>query len=180
MTYHILGCGKTTAKYDGHGISIGVNDCFRYGHKPNMLVICNHKTKFPADRLKMILDTRPVTLYTNCNSWDKDFRHNVMVKLRSWDGILRHEPDRLQCAQTSPFIAMSLAYNLGATKLVLWGVDFIDHSTFSKGNSQTPMELRMYRGFIEELRRNGIKTYLGAPGSLLEEFLTVHNGQTAE
>lgn len=177
MTYNIIGCGHSASKYDGHGLSIGVNDCFKYGHRPSLLLVCNHKNRFPAERRKTILDTRPVTLYTTSQTWDNDFPSRVMVNYRSWDGNLRQDVTRLTSANTSPIMAMSLAYSLGATKLILWGVDFIDHSDFSKSNPETKLEIRQYRGFTEALRREGIKTYLGAAGSALEEFLTVRNGQ---
>jgi hypothetical protein len=68
---------------------------------------------------------------------------------------------------------MSLAYNLGATKIVLWGCDFVTHDTWTKQNPQMAIELRQYRQLVDALRREGVKVYLGCKGSLLEEFLTV-------
>src|SRR5688572_27062929 len=173
MTYNILACGQSCEKYHGHGLSIGVNDVFKYGHRPTVLGIWNHRNRFTQDRIETIRRTNPVKLYTDSDSWQKYFPDVVMVKLRSWDGHLRKDPDRLAHAHTSPFIAMSLAYNLGATKIVLWGADFQDHQTWSKQNPQMPIELRQYRQLTDALRREGVKVFLGAPGSILEEFLTV-------
>lgn len=175
MTINILGCGESTKQYHGHGMSIGVNDCLKHGHKPNLLGIWNHRNKFTPDRVSTIIKTNPIKLYTDTDSWDKYFPDIVKVKLRSWDGHVRKEPDRLAHAHTSPFIAMSLAYNLGATKIVLWGADFITHGTWSKSNPQMSIELRQYRQFTDALRREGVRVYLGAHGSLLEEFLTIDN-----
>lgn len=173
MTYHILGCGESCSHYHGHGLSIGVNDCFKYGKQPNVLGIWNHRSKFTQDRIKTITETNPVKFYSDSDSWEKYFPNMIKVKLRSWDGILRKEADRLQHAHTSPFIAMSLAYNLGATKIVLWGADFNTHNTWTKTNPQMAIELRQYRQFVDALRKEGVKVHLGAGGSLLEQFLTI-------
>jgi hypothetical protein len=173
MTINIVACGETASQYPGHGMSIGLNDSFKYGHQPNILGVFNHRSKFTQDRLNTIIKTKPVKFYADSDSWEKYFPAMIKVKLRSWDGHLYKTPDRLAHAHTSPFIGMSLAYNLGASKIVLWGCDFINHHTWVRSNSQMIIELRQYRQFVDALRREGVKTYLGAHGSLLEEFLTI-------
>jgi hypothetical protein len=173
MTYNILACGQSCAKFHGHGLTIAVNDAFKYGHHPNILGIWNHRSKFTQDRIETIVKTKPGKFYSDSDSWEKYFPDMVKVKLRSWDGHLYRTPDRLAHTDTSPFIAMSLAYNLGATKIVLWGADFQTHKIWTKQNPHMPSELRQYRQFVDALRREGVKVYLGTPGSLLEEFLTI-------
>lgn len=176
MRYDIIACGDSAKDWHlkATGISILLNDAFKWGHKGSILAIFNHKSRFTQDRIDTILKTRPVKFYADSDSWEKYFPDMVKVKLRSWDGILRKEPDRLQHCHTSPFIAMSLAYNLGASKIVLWGADFTTtHHTWNKTNPQMVVELRQYRQLVDALRREGVKVFLGAPGSLLEEFLTI-------
>ncbi len=173
MTYNILACGASCAKFHGHGLTIAVNDAFKYGHRPNILGIWNHRSKFTQERIETIVKTKPGKFYSDSDSWEKYFPEMIKVKLRSWDGHLYKTPDRLSHAHTSPFIAMSLAYNLGATKIVLWGADFTTHKVWTKQNSEMAIELRQYRQFVDALRREGVKVYLGASGSLLEEFLTI-------
>lgn len=171
MTYTIQGCGQTGEAWDGTGLAIGVNDCFKFGKRTSILLICNHRSKFPESRIEIIKQHNPTKFYTDSNSWRYIFPNFTQVMLRSWDGILRKESNRLQHADSSPFIAMSLAYNLGATKMVLYGVDFNDHHYISAGKAK--MEIRQYRQLTEVLRSKGVKVFLGAPGSLLEEFLMV-------
>jgi hypothetical protein len=174
MTYNIIACGDSASKWDGNGLSIGLNDCMKFGKKPTILGIFNHRNKFTQDRIETILKTRPVKFYADHDCWQKYFPEMIQVKLRSWDGHLYKTPDRLTHAHTSPIIGMSLAYNLGASKIILWGCDFKTHGTWTKQNPQMAVELRQYKQFVEALRREGIKVYLGANGSLLEEFLTVY------
>jgi len=173
MTYSIVACGSSGEAWNGQGLAIGVNDCFKFGKRTSILLIANHFSKFPEHRVEMIKQHNPTKFYTDNNSWRHIFPNFIQVHLRSWDGILRKEPNRLQHADTSPFIAMSLAYNLGASKIVLYGCDFKNHHLYSETADRTRIEMRTYKHFIEALRQVGVKVYLGAPGSLLEEFLTV-------
>lgn len=175
MTYNIISCGQTASQYHGNGLSIGLNDCFKYGKQPTILGIFNHRNRFTQDRIETIKRTKPTKFYSDSDSWQKYFPEMIQVKLRSWDGHLRKEPDRLAHAHTGTFICMSLAYNLGATKIVLWGADFQNHHVWTKQNPEMKVELRQYRQLVDALRMEGVKVYLGAHGSLLEEFLTVDN-----
>jgi len=179
MIISIVACGQTAEGWQNipHDLSIGVNDAYKFGYRFNILCIFNHKSKFSKSRQETILKTKPVKLYTNCFSWVDHFPDHVLVKLRSWDGHLRDDITRLAHANTSPIIAMSLAYCLGASKIILWGVEFLNHSTFNTTNPETQLELRAYRQFIEALREKGIETYLGSKGSALEQFTPVWTSQ---
>jgi len=177
MTYSVIGCGSSGEAWNGQGLAIGVNDCFKFGKRTPILLIANHFSKFPEHRVETIKQhatgiVKP-KFYCDNHSWRHIFPQYIHTYLRSWDGILRKEPNRLQHADTSPFIAISLAYNLGASKIVLYGVDFLSHHLYSDTADRTRIELRTYKHFIEALRGVGVKVNLGAPGSLLEEFLTV-------
>lgn len=173
MTYNIIACGETGSKWDGTGLSIGVNDCWKFGKATQSLLICNQPARFSRERLEVITRSRPLKFYTNSHMWKGFFSDYTLIKLRSWDGHLRK--DVVQHTDTSPFVAMSLAYQLGATKIVLWGVDFTTHHIYNTMNGNAKMEVRQYRQFIDALRLEGVDTYLGARGGLLEEFLTVYH-----
>lgn len=173
MLINIIGCGASGSAWDGHGLAIGVNDCFKFGKRTPILLIANHFSKFPAERVETIKQHNPAKFYSDNNSWRHIFPNFIQVHLRSWDGILRKDENRLAHADTSPFIAMSLAYALGATKIVLYGVDMVDHARYHEKNPMRNIELRRYKQFVELLREKGIKTYLGAKGSALESFLTL-------
>jgi len=176
MTISIVACGASGAQWDGTGLAIGVNDCFKFGKRTPILLIANHFSKFPADRVETIKQHNPTKFYCDNNSWRHIFPNYAQVKLRSWDGILRKEPDRLAHADTSPFIAMSLAYNLGATKIVLYGVDFRTHHAYNDKSQMRIMEIRRYKQLTELLRSKGVKVYLGVEGSALDSFLTLDPG----
>lgn len=176
MIVSVVACGQTAKDWHltAHDYSIGLNDAFKFGHTFNALCIFNHRSKFSRERQDIILKTRPVKLYTNCLSWVDFFPDHLKCKTRSWDGILRNDITRLMSTNTGPFICMSLAYCLGATKIILWGVEFVNHWLMNPANPETRMELRQYRQLVEALKKVGVETYLGAKGSLLEEFLPIY------
>lgn len=177
MTVNIIACGQSSERWyekAPKGFNILINDAFKFGHKGDALLCYNHPNKFTKERLNIILSTRPIKLYTCYDAWWNYFDDMVLTKTRSYDGHLRKDCDRITTADTSPIIAMSLAHCLGASKIILWGADFVNHSTFNKTNPHTKTELRQYQGYTNLLRASGIEVYLGAKGSALESFLPVY------
>lgn len=176
MICSVVACGQTASEWfkTPCDYSIGVNDAFKFGHKFNALGIFNHKTKFTRERQDTILRTRPVKLITNCMSWVDFFPDHQLVKLRSYDGILYRDCTRHVSSNTSPIIAMSIAFCMGAKKIILWGVEFVNHSTYSKNNPLTREEIRKYKGFTDLLSGVGVETFIGAEGSQLGDFLPIY------
>jgi len=170
MTWNIIACGSSARHWNGVGNNIGVNDSAKWGHKLQNLLLANLPGKFEPERLQTIINSRPDNFYSNTEAWKKYFPNMIHYKTESWNGILIKKRG-LTTMNSSPCIAMHLAWQLGATKLVLWGVDFWDHETIKDGILKT--ELRQYRAFIHALKDNGVETYLGANGSALEEFVNV-------
>lgn len=68
---------------------------------------------------------------------------------------------------------MSLAYNMGATEIVLWGVDFKTHHRYREGQQYFLGEMRQYQTFIQALEKVGVKVYLGAEGSALGKIVPI-------
>lgn len=170
MTYNIIACGETGKYWNGNGHNVGVNDAAKWGHRIEHLLLANAPGKFEPERLKIIMESRPENFYSNTEAWRKYFPNMIHYKTESWNGTLIKKRG-LTTMNSSPCIAMHLAWQLGATKLILWGVDFNNHQNINGGNLKT--ELRQYRGFIHALLEHGVETYLGASGSALEEFVNV-------
>lgn len=176
MTYNIIACGSSAQHWDGTGLSIGVNDAFKWGHKISNLLVANHFNRFTRDRAEIIINTNPINFYTTSPTWKKYYPNMIQIKTESWSGILNKNRG-LTSTTTSPSIAMHLAWQLGATKLILWGIDFQNHHIMNPDNPYLNTELRQYRSFIQALREQGVEVYLGAHGSMLGEFLTVYSNE---
>lgn len=176
MIVSIVACGDSAEHW--HKIpcdlSIGCNDAFKWGHKTNYLLLANWPAKFPQYRLDIIKNSKPDKFFSSVEQWRAYFPNMIKIRLNSWDGHLyKNRPDEFSSSNTSPFIATSMAYKLGASKIILWGVDFKTHKVYNESNPQTKTELSQWKQIIAALRKEGVEVYLGDKGSLMEEFLPI-------
>ena len=177
MKINIIGCGETAQLWDGQGYSIGVNDCWKY-HKTNGLVVVNSPAKFERDRLDIIVRSEPDTFYSHLKGWKLHFPAMKEIKMNHWNGHSKSiRNGRIFHSRTSPLIAMSIAFNMGAKELVLWGVDFRTHKIYKEGTKNTINEIKQYETFCQALEEHGCKVYAGAEGTGLK-FLDVQKTST--
>jgi hypothetical protein len=175
MTYHIIACGETGKHWNGEGLSIGVNDAEKWGYKLNNLVIVNAPNQFQPSRLDVILKSKPGKVWSNMpHFWDKHFSNIERLNLLKWSKGEKIRQGVIHHAYTSPFVAMSLAYNLGAQKVVLWGVDFVTHPNFGKGASKHVNEMILYQSYTHALKAKGVEVFIGARGTSFDNILPVY------
>lgn len=151
-----------------HDFSVGVNDAAMWGKDPDNLVIVNFERKFHSKRLDVIKRTQS-KVWTHTNTWKKHFPDANVIKLSPFSGWFRK--GMYYSLRTSPIVAMSVAVNLGATKLILFGIDFKNHKSFNHGEKRGDHEIRNYVKFFEALRKIGVEIYLGGEGSALQKYL---------
>jgi len=166
VTVHIIGCGSSASNWDGHGNSIGVNDCWKFGKPTGSLLLLNRKATFTPDRINVIEESKPTLFYSNLEEWRKPFRDMRLITTTRWNNVLLDNV--IYHSKTSPFCAISLAFNLGYRTMILWGVDFVDHPHWSPGKHGFDNEKLMYHSFIKVLKTKGAKVYAGCYGSTLE------------
>lgn len=173
---HVIAAGDTARHWDGSGFSIGVNDAFKWGHRLNYLVVVNHPSKFKnePERLSNIINAHPEKFFSHTTAWRQWYPMMTPIKLRSFWG--RANRKHIYHSETSPFVAMSLAFHLGATDIILWGVDFVNHSIFREGSKKQQREVENYQAFIKSLEAQGTKVWCGDEGSALN--LSIWNKQT--
>lgn len=167
-TLNIIGCGPSGSLWPGTGESLGVNDSWKFG-KPTDYLLCIDWPKKFGDRFKTIQKSRPKKFYTQLPEWTKYVENIEMIHLRRWKGYL--EKGKINHSLTSPFVAISLAWNLGYKDLVLWGVDM--NADFEKGYIRE--EISNFKDLTQELKKQNVNVYLGAEGSSLN-FLPIWNG----
>lgn len=171
MTWNIIGCGESAAQWDGHGLSIGVNDCEKAGHRVGALILVNQPEEFRGERMETIVQTGAQKIYCHDEAvywWKKIFPHvTVMEPFKRWGGQFRTDKQTIYHSDTSPFIAMSLAFRLGARELVLWGVDFQTHHIYQPGKIHHRGEIERYQKMAFQMKMAGCPVYLGAKGSAL-------------
>lgn len=167
--YTIIASGDSAKDWQPHGTCIGVNDSFRWGKPFHYLLICNRPEQFTKDRMEIIKKTPHERFYCNKSNWSLIFPNWIKINLVTFYGSLRK--NQVYSAQTSPFIAVSLAYHLGATNIILWGCDFKNHKTFNTENPQTKREVEMYIWLFNELKAAGVEVFIGAKGSAFDNYL---------
>lgn len=173
MIWNIIGCGESAQHWQGHGLSIGVNDCEKIGHRVGTLVLANFPEEFKGERLETIVRTSAAKIYswdTGMPAWKKIFgeRLHELQPLRRWHGVFAKDKPYIYHSDTSPFIAMTLAFRLGASELVLWGVDFQTHHIYKPGNVNHASEVERYQKLAFQMKQAGCPVYLGVKGSVLQ------------
>lgn len=184
MIASVVACGDSAKEWfkTPFDMSVGVNDCFKFGYNVDHLVCVNGPLKFQprasngmVNRLEIILDSRPKVFYCHNSNW-KSYLKGVcemrMISMVNYNGKFRK--GRNYFSKTSPFVAMCLAVNLGATELILWGVDFVNHWKYKPGNRAYESELNMYVSLIDELVHQGINIWIGNENTVLKDYLPVY------
>lgn len=174
MTIHVVASGETGSKWDGIGPSIGCNDAAKWGHKLDFLLLLNGPNQFQYSRLETIIKSTPKKVYTNMPSvWEKYFPNCNRVFLRRWSAGDKLNPNYTYHSGTSPFVAISLAYSWGFNKIVLWGVDLVNHERFGIGKTKHFQELQKFRTFAQALKEKDVKVFIGSRGTAMDSFLPV-------
>lgn len=173
MICSIIGCGTSAHKWyeTQTDLSIGVNDCYKFGHAPDHLLIVDSPKRFTKDRLEIIKST-PSKFITRDDQWKGILPSYEKVRLQQFTKHLKK--GHVYSSKTSTFVALSLAFNHGATDVVLFGVDLKTHSTFKPGNKLRDYELRQYEKFCRMLKEQGTQTWVSSEESSLSKFLPVY------
>jgi hypothetical protein len=175
MTMHIIACGDTGEKWDGQGPSIGVNDAWRWGHPTDYLILLNSPHQFQSSRLETIKASKPKKVYTNLPSqWSPYFDQvNQISPLRRWSSGEPVKKSIYYHSNTSPFVALSLAFTWGFTEAVMWGVDMITHQRYGKQGSGHVQEMLKYQSYINALKNHGMTVFIGSKGTAFDNILQV-------
>ena len=129
---NILATGPSLGRYKpSEEITIGVNKIVMT-HEVDHLVIVDVLASFPAPVISKIR-TRPFKeFYTHLpNEWKgtvKKLNHIFLYNLR---GGVDLDSDKYCYSISSPFVAVHLAYKLGATLIDIYGADYNDHPSFT-------------------------------------------------
>jgi len=171
MICSIVACGPSASDWWNTpcDYSIGVNDCWKWGHPVNELLIVNSPKMFEPSRLETIKKTKCDKVKTNSGNWNQIFPQQEIIRLQSFGKYLKK--GHIYSSKSSPFVAMSLAFNMGATDVILHGVDFIDHPAIK--DKLLNYELRNIQNFTRMMADQGTKVWLGKNVGALTQFLNV-------
>ncbi len=175
MIIHICATGETVHSFKPDGnIIIGVNDSAKFVH-PDYLVCVDTPQAFPKEKYDFILNTKCKKFFSFIEGWKKHIAFE-QISLDPHRGMvsnlikLKHT-NIFNHSCTSPFVAAVLAYKLGATSIIMWGVDMNTHPKVNGFVKDQAM--RDFRNLFEELKKDNVSLYVGDKRSSLSEFIPV-------
>jgi hypothetical protein len=188
MTISVVACGQSAKEwYNTHcDKSIGVNDCLKFGKDPDYLVCVNAPFKFEPNKSNGRVNRKEIIIRSNaffmtslCTEWRRAHKAvNDCISLSQFTkwakkGTVYH-------SKTSPFVAMSIAFNMGAKDIILWGVDFIDHPDYPQEKRRTQFEIEQYVKFADMIGQQGTKVWIGSKETSLNKYFEVYESNAVE
>lgn len=164
-TAHIVALGPSVKNFKPDGnLTIGCNDCFKYVPTDYLIVV----SILDYERQRIVMNSRPKKLLSFMPVWVSHPNYEFIGQMHPWrqDRPNRLDKRILYHSNNTPFIQCSLAFNLGYKKIVLWGVDFMDHPILKdEALERTWIDFsQLQSGFLE----NNASMYLGSSGSVLD------------
>lgn len=174
MIVSVIGCGNSGKDWFNTpcDLSIGCNDSAKWGKDPDWLVIVNRR--FTPEREKIIKSTKSKKVLTSIRYWEEYFKAIGPTENLRMQPFGKHlKKGHVYSSKTSTFIAMSLAFNAGATDIILFGVDLTSHPVIK--DKLLNYELRQWELFTRELKKYNVNVWVSSSESALSKFLPVWN-----
>ena len=177
-TFIVAGCGSSLNYYTDFSkyYVIGVNDIERI-LTPDFLVVVNEVRTFMRGRWDYVRDSLSPVIFSHLDNPGPITREAHLAKINIGE---RNNPnldrmDRVDYTMNSPYMAVVIAYQLGAKKIGMVGVDFTQDHFFSntgthKLSKHTKNIDQEYLVLRNELERRGVKVANLSPISLLESW----------
>lgn len=171
MTINVLGLGETLLLYKPDGfISVGVND-IHSRVKTDFVVCVDVPSAFNAERLATINKTECKGFYTQLDEWSQIPNYNK-IEFNRGRGLLDGlDNERFCYSNSSPYVAVILAYKLGAKKIVIYGADYKTHKHFK--NDSLRRVLNDFGSLRKALNARGVELLVCDSFSELSKVLPV-------
>jgi hypothetical protein len=170
MLATVVALGSSARDWKPRGLTIGVNEYLMWGRQADIMVTVNAPHKFSSDEMNYICQHKGKVLTNSIHQWSKYFPQAEPLK-HMGPFNLRVQKGRIYSSSTSPMIAISYAMQQGATEVVLYGVDMLNHDKFSKGTKHGDHEISVYNRFFTSVEKSGNRVYLGATGTAFDQTL---------
>lgn len=174
MIATVVALGQSAKSWTPRGLTIGVNEYLMFGKQAEVMIIVNAPHKFNHEEMTLIRQHRGKMLTNSPRQWHKHVPGAEGLK-NMGAFHLRVSSGRLYHSATSPMIAISYAIQQGADEVVIYGVDFKDHPKYRAGTKAGDHEIGIYKRFFESLQKLGVKVYLGANGSVFDDYLHLYD-----
>jgi uncharacterized Rossmann fold enzyme len=177
-SFIVAGCGSSLNYYTdfSNNYVIGVNDIDRI-LTPDFLVVVNDFKTFMRGRWEYVKESLSPVIFSHMDNPGPITRSANLVKLQIGE---RNNPRLDQFAvvdhtMNSPYMAIIIAYQLGAKKIAMVGVDFTqDHFFSNTGTHKLSKHVKNmdheFSVLRNELEKRGVKVANLSPISLIESW----------
>jgi len=177
-TFIIAGCGTSLKYYKDFSkyYVIGVNDIERI-LTPDFLVVVNDFRTFMRGRWEYVRESLSPVIFTHLDNPGPITRSSHIAKIKIGE---RNSPNldnltSVDYTMNSPYMAIIIAYQLGARKIGMVGVDFTqDHFFADTGSHKLSKHIKSidheYSVLRTNLEKKGVKVANLSPISLLESW----------
>lgn len=179
MICSVVACGPSASEWFNTpcDISVGVNDCLKFGKDTDYLLCVNAPKMFEPkkkneykNRLEIIKQSSARFVTSLCPEWKKYKPQLECIGIQRYGKHFRK--GSLFFTRSSSFIAIQYAHSLGATDIILWGVDFINHPNFPAERA-TEFEIEQYIKLFEFLKGEGVNVWIGNKETVFKDYLKV-------
>lgn len=175
----VCGCGESALQLQNiqNQIIIGVNDIGRL-LTPNYLLVVNPSSSFNENKKQSIINTKASYFFTQYqNDWNELNDKKILIKLGTNTLSNLDNPEKIDFSKDSPFMAVILAYKMGASKIGLIGVDFTPNHFHDKDGTHLlvkrnlfPIIDQNYNNLFNALQQRNIQLYNLSSCSLLTKI----------
>lgn len=166
MKIDVLGLGDSFKEFTpSKNITIGVNDIYKT-YKVDYLILVDKPERFTKDRLKTIIESTPLKFYSHINDWERLVPNFCKINLAKGRGNIEHiETQDLCYSNNSTYVAVVLAYKIGAKEINLFGIDFNNHKFIKDSILETTK--KDFKQLINYLKSKGVKVNISKGSSLI-------------
>lgn len=172
MIFTVVASGESAKDWMSRGTAIGSNDCEKFTKPVDYLILANHPGKF-KERLNIIKKSKAKVFTTSKKQWGKIFPNcEQITRITSFNQRILN--GFIYTSSTTPIMCISMAIKMGATEIILWGIDMKNHRVWSQGTKQGNREIAIYLKFFAACEKIGVKLWRGADGTAFDLNLPLY------
>lgn len=150
-------------RFDHNDVFIGVNDIDRHLWAVDYLVCIDSKNSFTPGRWQHIEKTRSKNVFSHLNLPIQDKSKLVKIDYSNRNVYDLASPNKLHKSYLSPYVAVNIAYWMGASEIYMIGVDLVNHPL---KNRITQINKDFFN-LGQSLRSKGVQLYNASSISLI-------------
>jgi len=156
MRINVLGLGESLSELPiSTDIRIGVND-IDARIKCDYVVCVDRPNLFNKERFTSIVNSECFKFYSQTDEWKPYFSNFEKIQFsKGARGNLNDIDNTFPFSNNSTFVAVVLAYKLGATEISIFGADFNTHPNFKDAGLE--IVLKDFKRLFDFLKSKGIK-----------------------